>query len=110
MSSWKIPAILSTWITRLQFMVDRRLHDLFPAVFHGLLFTMEARRTCTSWFRAGGIAREFRRGYRVIGFAGRKFKPLGVSVLYDIANWRGGASNVRASELAAGQCALNQRF
>ena len=41
MSSWMLPAVLSTWITRLQVMVDRRLRDLFPALFHGLLFTME---------------------------------------------------------------------
>ena len=95
MSSWMVPAVLSTWITRLQFMVDRRLRDLFPAVFHGLLFTMEARRTCTSWFRAGGISREFRRGYRVIGFAGRHVQPLAMSVLYDIANLPAAAQPAR---------------
>ena len=86
MSSWTIPAVLSTWITRLQNMVDRRLRDLFPLVFHGLLFTMEARRTCTSWFRAGDITQEFRRGYRVIGVTGRQVKPMAESMLFNIAN------------------------
>lgn len=85
MTSWKIPAVLSTWITRLQNVVDRRLRDLFPLVFLGLLFTPERRRTCTSWFRAGGIAREFRRSYRVVGLTGRKSASMGTSVLYDIA-------------------------
>lgn len=86
MSSWTIPAVLSTWITRLQNMVDRRLRDLFPAVFHGLLFTMEARRTCTSWFRTGDVMGEFRRGYRVICLTGRQVKPMALSMLFNIAN------------------------
>jgi hypothetical protein len=86
MSSWTIPAVLSTWITGLQNRVDRRLRDLFPLVFHGLLFTMEARRTCTSWFRAGDITQEFRRGYRVIGVTGRQVKPMAQSMLFNIAN------------------------
>ena len=86
MSSWKMPTVLSTSIARLQNMVDRRLRDLFPIVFCGLLFTPERRRTCTSWFRAVGIADEFRRGYRVICLTGRKAESMGTSILYDIAN------------------------
>ena len=86
MASWTLPAVLSTWITRLQNMVDRRLRDLFPAVFHGLLFTMEARRTCTSWFRTGDITQEFRRGYRVIGVTGRQVKPMAQSILFNLAD------------------------
>jgi len=47
MLSWTLPAALSTYIAHLQFMADRRLRDLFPLVFHGLLFTTETRRyTC----------------------------------------------------------------
>lgn len=86
MISWTLPTVLSTCITRLQFMVDRRLRDLFPLVFHGLLFTTEARRTGTSWFRAADISIEFRRAYRVIGLAGRQAKPMALSMLFDIAN------------------------
>ena len=62
MSSWTIPSVLSSWITGLSTLIDRRLWDVFPLVFYGLLLTQERRRTCTSWFRAGGIAAEFRRG------------------------------------------------
>lgn len=86
MLSWTLPAVLSTCIAHLQFMADRRLRDLFLLVFHGLLFTTEARRTCTSWFRAALISCEFRRAYRVVGLAGRQARPMALSMLLDIAN------------------------
>src|SRR5580698_6381296 len=86
MSSWTIPSLLSTSILRLQNLMDRRLRDLFPLVVYGLLMTRERRRTCTSWFRAGGIDREFRSGYRAIGATGRNAATMGMSILYDIAN------------------------
>jgi hypothetical protein len=86
MTSWTIPAVLSTSIARLQSKVERRLRELFPLVFCGLLFTIERRRTCTSWFRAAGISREFRRAYRVVAVTGRQAKSMGMSVLYDICN------------------------
>jgi hypothetical protein len=86
MVSWMIPTFLSTSIARLQQFVDRRVHDVFPLVFTGLLLSMERRRTCTSWFRAAGITREFRRAYRVVCLTGRKAKPMGMSVLFNIVN------------------------
>jgi DDE superfamily endonuclease len=95
MSSWTIPALLSTSLTRLGSLLDRRLRDVWPLVFCGLLLTQERRRTCTSWFRAGGITREFRRGYRVIAVAGRQTAGLGLSLLSDIANAPGVASPER---------------
>jgi len=85
MSSWKIPAVLATWIAGLQSMVDARLRDLFGLVFCGMLFTRERRRTCTSWFRAVNVGLDFRRGYRSIGLAGRQAKSMALSVLFDIA-------------------------
>jgi len=86
MSSWKIPSQLSSWITRLRNMVDRRLHDVFPLVLTGLLLAQERRRTCTSWFRAADIGSEFRRAYLAIGATGRKAETMSMSVLFDIAN------------------------
>jgi Transposase DDE domain len=85
-SSWKIPASLSTSIRRLQQLVDKRLRPIFLLVFCGLLMTRERRRTCTTWFRAGGITHEFQSGYRAICLAGRNSKAMGMSVLFDIAN------------------------
>jgi hypothetical protein len=90
-----LPAVLSTCIDHLQFMVDRHLRNLFPLVFHGLLFTTEARRSCTSWFRAADISLEFRRAYRVVGLAGRQAKPMALSMLFDIANSTAAAKQPR---------------
>jgi hypothetical protein len=95
MSSWTIPAVMSTWIARLQSMVERRLCDLFPLVFYGLLFTTERRRTCTSWFRAAGISSEFRRAYRVVCLTGRQAEPMAMSVLFDIGKTLGVADQPR---------------
>ena len=85
MSSWKIPELLSTAITALSNLIDRRLRDVFPLVFCGLLLTRERRRTCTTWFRAGGITDEFQRGYRTISLTGRNTQAMGMSILFDIA-------------------------
>jgi hypothetical protein len=71
MTSWTIPAFLSTWFARLAQHVDGRLRPLLPLLLAGLLFTTERQRTAASWFRAAGIAREFRRAYLVIGAVGR---------------------------------------
>jgi hypothetical protein len=86
MSSWKMPACLSTFIRRLANRIDRRLRHLFPLLFCGLLMTRERRRTCTSWFRASGIDHAFRRGYRTVWFVGRNHAALATTILYDIAN------------------------
>jgi hypothetical protein len=85
MSSWSLPELLSTWIQRLANCLDRRLRDILPLVFGGLLLTRERRRTCTSWFRAGGITNEFQRGYRAVGATGRNARAMAQSILFDIA-------------------------
>jgi hypothetical protein len=86
MSSWKIPAALSTSIRRLQQLIDKRLRAIFLPVFCGLLLTRERRRTCTTWFRTGGVTDEFDSGYLAIAATGRNTKAMGMSVLFDIAN------------------------
>lgn len=86
MSSWMIPAALSTCIDGLAKFLDRRLRNAFTLVFFGLLMTRERRRTCTSWFRAGGIDRTFQSGYRAIGATGRAAPSMAMSILYGIAN------------------------
>ena len=50
----------------------------------GLLCTSERRRTVTSWFRAGGIGKDFRRGYRAIGSVGRAAAGIAGLVLADL--------------------------
>jgi hypothetical protein len=86
MSSWMIPAVLTTWISQLQNMVDARLRDIFGSVFCGMLFTRERRRTCTTWFRAVGIGSGYQRGYRAICSAGREAASMAQTVLFNIAN------------------------
>jgi len=81
-----IPAVLATWISRLQNMVDSRLRDIFGLVFCGMLFTRERRRTCTTWFRAAGISSDYQRGYRVICSAGRQAASMALTVLFNIVN------------------------
>ena len=95
MSSWKMPVVLSTWISGLTNLIDRRLRDVLALVFSGLLLTRERRRTCTTWFRAGGITEEFQRGYRAVGSTGRNAKALGMSVLFDIAKSPAAAASER---------------
>jgi len=95
MSSWKMPAALSTWISRLTSLLDRRLHGVFSLAFGGLLFTRERRRTCTTWFRGGGIDTEFDSGYLAIAAAGRNTKAMGTSVLFDIVNSPAAATSKR---------------
>jgi hypothetical protein len=81
-----MPSFLSTFIARLAGQIDRRLRDLYPMLLCGLLLTRERRRTCTSWFRAGRIERDFQRGYRTVAAAGRNSAATATTVLYGITD------------------------
>lgn len=84
MTSWMIPPYVSTWICRIGMFLDARVQMLLPLVLIGLLCTNERRRTATSWFRAGGIGKDFRRGYRAIGSVGRAATSIARLVLADV--------------------------
>ena len=84
MTSWKIPAFVSTWISRMACFVDARVRPMVGLVFVGLLCASERRRTVTSWFRAGGIGKEFRRGYGAVGSVGRAAGLIAGNVLADL--------------------------
>lgn len=84
MTSWMIPPYVSTWICRIGMFLDARVQMLLPLVLIGLLCTSERRRTVTSWFRAGGIGKDFRRGYRAIGSVGRAAASIARLVLADL--------------------------
>lgn len=84
MTSWKIPARLSTLLARLRSSLDARLQPVFELVFIGLLVTRERRRTATSWFRAVRLGREFQRGYRAIHAVGRDYTTLSTQLLLDV--------------------------
>src|SRR6266853_1598048 len=86
MTSWMMPAVLSTWFTRLTSLLDLRIQPLFQAILSGIFCTAERRRTASSWFRSGGIGRDFRRGYHVLGSVGRRAKMMATRVLLDVEN------------------------
>lgn len=69
--------LVDTWATFL----DRRHRDLLKPLCAGLLLA-HGRRTATSWFRAGGLADDFRRGYTLLGTLGRKQSDPFATVLF----------------------------
>lgn len=71
MSLSHLPPSLSAPVAALACWLDLRLARLLPPLLVGL-FLACGRRTATSWFRAGGIPREFRSAYRVLAACGRE--------------------------------------
>jgi hypothetical protein len=61
---------LDRLIATLSSLLDKRHAELLRPLFLGLLLA-DGRRTATAWFRAGGIAEEFRRAYTLLGTLGR---------------------------------------
>src|ERR1700677_2324524 len=84
MTSWKVPSNLSTWFVRLAVILDKRVRPLLQMVLIGILLTTERRRTASSWFRTGGIGRDFRRAYNVIGSVGRAADTMATTVLLGV--------------------------
>jgi hypothetical protein len=79
-----LPTVLSSWIEHLRCSLDRRLHERFWAIFFGLFFSRERRRTASSWFRAGEIGEDFRRAYETIGSVGRQALPMATTMVHQI--------------------------
>ena len=53
---------------------DKRHAELVEPLFVGELLA-HGRRTATTWFRAGGIANDFRRAYTLLGTLGKSKVP-----------------------------------
>jgi hypothetical protein len=60
--------------------LDRRTAARLPLLMLGVLFASR-RRTVTSWFRAAGIAAEFRQGYVTVCAVGRSFEDVAISTV-----------------------------
>lgn len=84
MSSWSLPAFLSTRVMRLVCQLDARIRPLFQSILVGIFCTSENRRTASAWFRAGGIGQEFRRAYRVIVSVGRNAETMATTLLLEV--------------------------
>lgn len=66
-----LPALVSSWLSRLVGPLDQRTAPRLLQLLVGLLFA-RGRRTLTSWFRPVGIRDEFRPAYRAVHAAGRR--------------------------------------
>jgi hypothetical protein len=75
-----LPAFLATCFARLATALDRRSALRLPVLLCGLLLGC-GRRTCTAWFRAAGIADDFRRAYSVVWACGRQAEDIAVRLL-----------------------------
>lgn len=76
---------LPAWVARQFLAMASWLHKKsaarLPLIFLGLLFA-SGRRTVTSWFRAAGIAADFRPAYSTVWAAGRDHDRIAVSVYH----------------------------
>jgi hypothetical protein len=77
----KPPPPLEQFLDILTWFLDVRHAELLGPLFMGMLLG-RGRRTATAWFRAGGIAAEFRRGYTLLGTIGRSKIDSFATVLF----------------------------
>jgi len=75
-----LPPFVSALFYALAHCLDRRLQGRFPQLLLGVLFA-RGRRTVTAWFRAAGIAEEFRQGYHTLHAAGCQAELLSTRLL-----------------------------
>jgi uncharacterized ParB-like nuclease family protein len=84
----KAPPPLQDFLETLSWFLDRRHSELLQPLFLGLLLA-HGPRTATAWFRAGGLADDYRRAYTLLGtigrskcdsFAGVLFRHLGRTI------------------------------
>ena len=75
-----LPPLLTSAFLALARWLDRRSAARLPLLLCGLLFA-KGRRTVTSWFRAAGIAAEFRPAYTTVCAVGRHTSSMAVTTL-----------------------------
>jgi hypothetical protein len=80
MSLSHLPAFLTTAFAALAHWLDRRSGARLPLLLFGILFA-RGRRTVTSWFRAAGIAQQFRPVYATVCSVGRHSDDMAISVV-----------------------------
>src|SRR5262245_46364650 len=74
-----LPACVESAFLHLARWLDRRSAARLPALLLGILLA-QGRRTVTSWFRAGGLADDYRQGYVTVCAVGRKAEHMALSV------------------------------
>src|SRR5438067_3842288 len=80
-----LPASVLIWITTLAAVLDARQQARFVTLCGGLLFA-RGRRTVTSWLRACGAGRDYKRYYYLLGSVGRKTTAIAAALLRIVQN------------------------
>src|SRR3954465_1695299 len=75
-----LPSLLTSAFLDLAHWLHRRSADRLPLLLAGILFA-RGRRTVTSWFRAAGIADDFRPAYTTVCAVGREAGHMAISTL-----------------------------
>jgi hypothetical protein len=75
-----LPPLLTSAFLALARWLDRRSGARLPQLLLGILFA-KGRRTVTSWFRAAGIADDFRPAYATVCAVGRRATPMAIGTL-----------------------------
>src|SRR5438132_714427 len=78
-----LPALLTRAFAALAHWLDRRSAARVPLLLVGLLFARR-RRTVTAWFRAAGIAADYRPAYAAVCAVGRHTTDLALSTLHTV--------------------------
>jgi DDE superfamily endonuclease len=84
-----LPALLGSAFSDLAHWLHQCSAARLPRLLCGLLFA-KGRRTVTSWFRAAGIADEYRQGYVTVCAVGREADHVALSALHAVRPLLGG--------------------
>jgi hypothetical protein len=75
-----LPASVANAFGHIAHWLDRRSAARLPLLMLGILFASR-KRTVTSWFRAAGIAADFRPSYVTVCAVGRSFEDMAISTV-----------------------------
>lgn len=78
-----LPALLTSAFLDLAHWLQKRSAARLPRLLVGILFAT-SRRTVTAWFRAGGIADDFRPAYATVCAVGREATHMAATTLHTV--------------------------
>jgi hypothetical protein len=78
-----LPAFLASVLFNLAHWLQKRSAVRLPTLLVGILFA-RGPRTVTSWFRAAGIAEDFRPSYVTVCAVGRNVESMAITVVTDV--------------------------
>src|SRR5437764_15297233 len=97
MSFSHLPPFLTSTFTALAHWLQKRSAARLPLLLVGILLAT-GRRTVTSWFRAAGIADDYRPAYTTVCAVGRQTGHLALSTLHAVRPLLGGGRLTVASD------------